>query len=316
MDSEKKTPLRSYLARIAPETSFPDNFYSSFNLSPSQISYSPSMICEFVFSSCIVGSPPISPQSKDNGSVSFEAVTNLEQALSLQKSREDIIRERLQYKVDESRLSFASNTSLLNKEDLIRKRLEYKVDESNLFFSTQSVPIKSPFYASYLANRAEKINSEVSNHRGVFTYQMLLSKIDKEDQEQLGKAALEETNKYRRSKGLKPLAWEPRAFKIGRILNNKALEHSLAMGENRVAFGHKGFKKRAQKIPFQHRKVGENVAYIEGVEKNKMAIEVVQGWIDSKGHRQNLEGDFNYCTIAVYKSPASRYYFTQLLIST
>lgn len=40
--------------------------------------------------------------------------------------------------------------------------------------------------------------------------------------------------------------------------------------------------------------------------------QVVDGWIESPGHRKNLLGDWNFCTIAGYKNAAGLWYFTQL----
>ena len=42
---------------------------------------------------------------------------------------------------------------------------------------------------------------------------------------------------------------------------------------------------------------------------------VVDGWIDSDGHRENIEGDYNIIGIAAVKDANGRYYFTQIFLN-
>lgn len=56
----------------------------------------------------------------------------------------------------------------------------------------------------------------------------------------------------------------------------------------------------------------ENVAYSSPVDD--LPNTIVNGWINSPGHRKNLESQSNVCAIAAYKSPIKDlWYFTQLL---
>lgn len=95
-------------------------------------------------------------------------------------------------------------------------------------------------------------------------------------------------------------------------LNDLAKSHSQKMAKGLVPFGHDGFEKRGAAIKAyqRHSSFGENVAY-NYLPKDpcKTALE---GWMQSKGHRDNILGDFNETGIGISVSPDGRYYFTQL----
>ena len=82
-----------------------------------------------------------------------------------------------------------------------------------------------------------------------------------------------------------------------------------------VRFGHNGFQQRVQiigrSLPYQ--KAAENVAFNKG--HADRANRAVRGWINSRGHRQNMEGQFDLTGIGVAKNAAGEYYFTQIFIS-
>jgi len=56
-------------------------------------------------------------------------------------------------------------------------------------------------------------------------------------------------------------------------------------------------------------KVGENVAY--GFSN---AQSVVNAWINSDGHRANIEGDFNYFDVSAEQNAQGKWYFTNMFI--
>jgi len=91
-------------------------------------------------------------------------------------------------------------------------------------------------------------------------------------------------------------------------------EHSMNMGEGRVAFGHDGFNDRFRRFPIRYVRGGaENVAMSHGMgDPGKVAVD---GWINSPGHRKNLLGHFNYMGIGVYQNSKGAWYFTQLFAS-
>lgn len=95
------------------------------------------------------------------------------------------------------------------------------------------------------------------------------------------------------------------------------------MGYQKVPFGHQGFNQRAKDMPFPKKGAGENVAYIGNHPRAQIPKvksfnfkAIVDGWINSPGHRKNLLGDWHLCTIAAFKTPAGLWYFTQLFAKT
>ena len=49
--------------------------------------------------------------------------------------------------------------------------------------------------------------------------------------------------------------------------------------------------------------------------KQNSAQEVIAGWLNSAGHRANIEGDYTHTGIGVLKNASGNYYFTQLFYS-
>lgn len=124
----------------------------------------------------------------------------------------------------------------------------------------------------------------------------------------IGREALIQTNKYRATFKLPPLAWSDEIHPI-------SLNHSEQMGLGKKGFNHDGFRVRMRSIPFHVRAGGENLFMTSHSRLNEDAIarQAVQGWIHSPGHRKNLVGKFNICGIAAYKSQNGRIYITQIL---
>lgn len=114
-------------------------------------------------------------------------------------------------------------------------------------------------------------------------------------------------NDYRAKKGLPKLT-------INESISSIARTHSQNMASGAVPFGHNGFQERvkaiATKIPY--RSAAENVAYNMGY--SDPATKAVQGWLNSQGHRQNIEGNYNQTGIGVAKNAKGEYYFTQIFI--
>lgn len=125
---------------------------------------------------------------------------------------------------------------------------------------------------------------------------------NKEDVLDISEEILQLVNIHRVSLGMSAL-----------ISNNLAVqlanEHTLYMiGENKIS--HDNFSDRADRL-FDEKavKVGENVAA-----KQRTAQEVMDDWLDSPGHRENIEGDFTHIGISVIKNSRGQYYFTQLFL--
>lgn len=115
-------------------------------------------------------------------------------------------------------------------------------------------------------------------------------------------------NDRRGDRGLSPLQWDPR-------IADAARQHSEAMASGRRPFGHDGFDARASALGsvMTMRSMAENVAY-DSREGGRLASQVVDGWISSAGHRQNIEGSFTRTGIGVARSSDGTRYFTQIFV--
>ena len=117
---------------------------------------------------------------------------------------------------------------------------------------------------------------------------------------------LNQTNKFRRSKGLPALI-------INEDLSVIAQKHSTNMAKGRVGFGHSGISQREAQAK---RKISplysfaENVAY--GPTTGK---QVVTMWKNSSAHRRNMLGRYKYIGIGIAKDRRGRIYYTQVFAS-
>src|SRR6478609_732831 len=114
-------------------------------------------------------------------------------------------------------------------------------------------------------------------------------------------------NDYRRSKGLSSL--QPLD-----VATQQAYLHSKNMATGKTGFGHTGFEKRVQVI---QKTLG--VSYISASAENVAngqlsAKEVVKGWLNSPGHKRNIEGNYTLTGIGNYKDREGNIYFTQIFI--
>ncbi len=121
----------------------------------------------------------------------------------------------------------------------------------------------------------------------------------------LEKYTHKEINKYRQSVGLEILEWNDEVASVAR-------EHSRQMSIGEVEFGHDGGDKRFAELIEKTgaRGMGENVAYNFGYDDPVMTA--VEGWLDSPGHKENIDGDFDYTGIGIVKNEKGYYYLTQL----
>jgi uncharacterized protein YkwD len=110
-------------------------------------------------------------------------------------------------------------------------------------------------------------------------------------------------NRHRRSMGLQPL-------QMNGVESSVAAQHSRDMASGRAEFGHTGAKSREKAISRQIGPVlsmGENVAYGE-----RSAKEVVNDWLNSPGHRRNIEGNFKLTGIGLARDRQGTIYYTQI----
>ncbi len=113
---------------------------------------------------------------------------------------------------------------------------------------------------------------------------------------------LQYVNEDRKEHNLPPL-------RINSLESSLALKHSEDMAEGKVKFGHDGFSSRAKTIQKKlgSTEIGENVA-----SGSMTAREVVDGWLNSPGHKKNIEGNFTFTGIGWARDKKGEIYFTQI----
>jgi len=112
---------------------------------------------------------------------------------------------------------------------------------------------------------------------------------------------LELVNQHRQSIGKTALIRSSAADEL-------ATEHSNYM-ISKGAISHDNFGDRFQKLKQEvnANAAGENVAA-----GYPTAAAVMQGWVNSPGHKANIEGNFTHIGIASIRDSQGRYYYTQL----
>ena len=98
-------------------------------------------------------------------------------------------------------------------------------------------------------------------------------------------------------------------LEMNAVESSLAAEHSRDMASGKVKFGHDGFNTRAKTIQkaLGSTVVGENVA-----SGPMTAREVVDGWLNSPGHKKNIEGNFTLTGIGYAINSKGNIYFTQI----
>lgn len=110
-------------------------------------------------------------------------------------------------------------------------------------------------------------------------------------------------NEHRRQLHLAPL-------QANSFISSVALDHSRNMLSGKTKFGHDGFKDRIERI---RKRQGTLHVVAENVASGPMgAREVVDGWLNSPGHRRNIEGDFTITGIGLAYGARGMIYFTQI----
>lgn len=112
-------------------------------------------------------------------------------------------------------------------------------------------------------------------------------------------------NQYRAQHGLSKLI-------MNNAISEEAAKHSRDMAMHALPFGHDGFSKR---IRYLHEHVVDSSSGAENVAYNyKTARIVVDGWIKSPGHRQNIMGHYNLTGIGIARDKTGKIYYTQLFL--
>lgn len=128
----------------------------------------------------------------------------------------------------------------------------------------------------------------------------------------LGKLIVKKLNSYRRSQKLRDnVIWsEPMYYYV--------MEHSVYMSRIRD-LTHDGFSTRSRYVRRMYpvKASSENLASFQSFSllgKEDIAERFMKLWINSEGHRLNMEKDFNMCSVAIYKTQNEEYYATMFLI--
>ena len=113
-------------------------------------------------------------------------------------------------------------------------------------------------------------------------------------------------NNYRSGKGLREL-------KTNDAIKAEALGHSKNMALGKVPFSHKGFDDRFSRLAiiFNISSGSENVA--NGPAEAKT---IVEGWLASPKHKENIEGDFNMTGIGISQAKNGSYFYTQIFVKS
>jgi len=111
-------------------------------------------------------------------------------------------------------------------------------------------------------------------------------------------------NLHRSGIGLQPLEWND-------VIAEQCRNHSIDMA-NAHTINHDGFDDRINKIgeTISWSWAGENVAYDYGAQF------VVESWLSSPGHKENIESNSNLTGVGVAFDEDSVMYFTQIFIRT
>lgn len=116
---------------------------------------------------------------------------------------------------------------------------------------------------------------------------------------------LKYVNLHRTGMGLKPLT-------ANEIITQAAEKHSKNMAAKVIPFSHDGFDERMARLAKQLKQVygwSENVAYSQ-----KPAKDVVTMWLNSPGHKRNIEGNYNLTGIGIARSATGELYYTQIFL--
>ena len=88
------------------------------------------------------------------------------------------------------------------------------------------------------------------------------------------------------------------------------------MASGTTAFGHDGFDARMHELAraVTWTGVAENVFMLLNL-SDPPAV-AVGGWIDSPGHRQNIEGDYDLAGVGIARAEDGSLYFTQIFVKS
>ena len=169
---------------------------------------------------------------------------------------------------------------------------------STLVLGSGLTTIPVPGHTSTNKNTDRQPNSSISR---------LFAKSTNFHASTIEKSVFEQINRYRTQRGLGKLT-------LNRKISRQARYHSQNMALEKVPFSHQGFKQRVSVIPIPYNSAAENVAYNQGY--SDPAAQAVVGWLNSRGHLKNIQGNFNLTGIGVAINDRGQVYITQIFLRT
>jgi len=96
------------------------------------------------------------------------------------------------------------------------------------------------------------------------------------------------------------------------VASEQAYKHSNNMATGKTAFSHNGFNQRVSAI---EQSIGRTSASAENVASGVLTAKgVVDVWLNSPGHKKNIEGGYNLTGVGVAKDRQGTLYFTQIFL--
>src|SRR5439155_362239 len=97
-------------------------------------------------------------------------------------------------------------------------------------------------------------------------------------------------------------------------LTSARVREAVHAAGGRTPFGHDGFADRVNALShvMTCRRSAENVASNKG--HRDPASEAVRGWLESRAHRENIEGAYGLTGIGVARNAAGEVFFTQIFV--
>ncbi|HYH03855.1 MAG TPA: CAP domain-containing protein [Bacillota bacterium] len=123
---------------------------------------------------------------------------------------------------------------------------------------------------------------------------------------------MEKVNNHRTSLA-SPLA----KLQVDPKLTEQARIHSTNMATGKTSYGHDWFTNRVAAAGYGNYAAGENVHRTgsnASTDPEYLANYAVNGWLNSSGHRQNIEGNYNLSGVGIAKSSSGEYFFTQIFV--
>jgi len=128
--------------------------------------------------------------------------------------------------------------------------------------------------------------------------------------ESLEQQCLDEVNKVRHARRLRPLNFSEELLSVARGYSRRMAEQHFFSHNDPEG---RTVRERVDEADIRWRIVGENLAYSNGY-LNPVAASL-RGWMESPGHRRNiLEPDYNVTAIGAWIAPDGTVYFTEIFI--